>query len=350
MHSVNKMASLASKDSYLQNLAKKVCAQPSQEPRKRKHEFIKRNGSEEPSQPKKKKKKKPRNNKLKAEPENGTRNIPQIKAKPNKPNNDGQQPPSTGFAASSFSTVDILRKRLQEKIQESRGQVSNKSLTPEEVEKRRQRRKQERERKKRKRKELKKKAAQEPEEVEVKDAEEGQETNKKEKDQVPIVFNNMEVSDELPNKVMQKKAKKERVKGNITPMTGKNYKQLLGRLEARKTKLEELREKDEGKAKEFESKIKWTNVLYKAEGVKIKDDEGMLKAALKRKEKMKKQREKRWDKRTELTAERMQQRQDKRRRNITKKKQAKVNKKKDRARKKGRILPEDLAKANFKKT
>ncbi|NP_001081882.1 surfeit locus protein 6 homolog [Xenopus laevis] len=341
------MASLASKDSYLQKLAKKVCTQPSQEPRKRKNEFIKRDGSEEPGQPNKKKKKKPRNKKMKAQSDKRTWNVPQITSNPQKLAKNGQTPSSTGTAASSFSTVDILRKRLQEKIQESRSQLSNKSLTPEDAEKRRQRRKQERERKKRKRKELKKKAAQEPEGNEVKDTKESPETTK-EKDPVPIVFNNVEVSDELPNKVMQKKAKKERVKGNITPMTGKNYKQLLSRLEARKCKLEELRAKDEGKAKEFESKIKWTNVLYKAEGVKIKDDEGMLKAALKRKEKKQKQREKRWDKRTELTADRMQQRQDKRRRNIMKKKQAKVDKKKNRARKKGRILPEDLAKANFK--
>ncbi|KAM4606859.1 surfeit locus protein 6 homolog, partial [Discoglossus pictus] len=230
--------------------------------------------------------------------------------------------------------------------------VSKKDLTPEEAEKIRQRRKQERERKKKKRKEIKMKAAQaevKDEDIEVKEEEEesvadGDKVNAK----TPLVFNKVEVNDEPLNKVMRKKEKKERVKGNITPLTGKNYKQLLSRLEARKNKLEDLRTKDQKKAIEFESKMKWTNLLYKAEGVKIKDDEDMLKKALKRKEKLHTQRQKKWDNRTEHTAERIQKRQDKRQRNIKKKKLARVDKKKAKARKKGRILPEDLAKAKLK--
>lgn len=227
-------------------------------------------------------------------------------------------------------------------------QNSNKSLSEEEIEKRRQRRKHERDRKKRKRKELKLQASSQetpegeaPKEVTPKEGVE-------ETPQVPLVFNKVEVHDEPLNKILQKKEKKERVKGNITPMTGKNYKQLLSRLEAQKGKLEELRAKDQEKAKEYESKIKWTNVLYKAEGLKIKDDEGMLKTALKRKEKKREQRKKRWDQRTLQTTEKMQKRQDKRKRNIKKKKIAKIEKKKNRARKKGRVMPEDLAKANIK--
>lgn len=170
----------------------------------------------------------------------------------------------------------------------------------------------------------------------------------KDMDQPPLVFNKVEVHDEPLNKVMNKKQKKQSVKGNITPMTGKNYKQLLSRLESRKSKLETLRAKDQEKAKEFENKMKWTNVLYKAEGLKIKDDEGMLRTALKRKEKQKEQRKRRWDNRIENTATKMQQRQDKRSRNIKKKKMAKLEKKKNRARKRGRIMPEDLAKSNVK--
>ncbi|KAG8447559.1 hypothetical protein GDO86_014892 [Hymenochirus boettgeri] len=339
------MATLASKDSYLQNLAKKVCALQSQEPQKRKKPSIHRDGSEEPIQPKKKKKKKSRKSNQKGKVENATRHVSQTQNGPQKPSRRVQQVPST--EPGTFSTVDILKKRLHEKIQESRNQASNKTLTPEEAEKRRQRRKQERERKKRKRKELKKKGPQETEGSEVVESESSAEAKSESKapSQVPIVFNNMKVTDEPLNKVLQKKSKKEQIKGNITPLTGKNYKQLLSRLESRNNKLEELRAKDQEKANEFESKMKWTNLLYKAEGVKIKDDEGMLKTALKRKEKMRDQRKKRWDKRTEQTAGRMQQRQDKRHRNIMKKKLNKVNKKKDRARKKGRILPEDLAKA-----
>lgn len=189
---------------------------------------------------------------------------------------------------------------------------------------------------------------QEPEEGEATKVEQTVAEHVEETHQVPLVFNKVEVHDEPLNKIMQKKEKKERVKGQITPMTGKNYKQLLSRLELQKSKLEELRAKDQEKANEYESKIKWTNVLYKAEGLKIKDDEGMLKTALKRKEKQREQRKKRWDNRMLQTTERMQKRQEKRKRNIKKKKMGKIEKKKSRARKKGRIMPEDLAKANVK--
>lgn len=161
-----------------------------------------------------------------------------------------------------------------------------------------------------------------------------------------ILFNKVETVEERYVDKMQKKMnKKKNVKGQITPLTGKNYKQLLSRVEARKAKLEELREKDEEKARDMENKIKWTNVLYKAEGLKIKDDEDMLRASLKRKEKGRAQRKKKWNQLSENVLEKMQQRQDKRQKNIQKRKQMKTEKKKDRARKKGRVLPEDLKKA-----
>lgn len=330
------MASLVMKDSYLQSLGRKVCVQPSKGMAKHKAAFRSQDPVE-PSGPKKKKKKKQR----KLYSERGTHGAPQ------KWSLRVPAPQMTDTAMSSFFTVELLRKCLHDKIEESRGQVPNKALSMEEINNRRQRRKQERERKKRKRKELKMKGTQEiPGQVifEEKSTEDVMEDQA----EPPLVFNKVEVHDEPLNKVLNKKQKKQSVKGNITPMTGKNYKQLLSRLESRKSKLEVLRAKDQEKAKEFENKMKWTNVLYKAEGLKIKDDEGMLRSALRRKEKQKQQRKKRWDQRIENTATKMQQRQDKRSRNIKKKKMAKVEKKKNRARKRGRIMPEDLAKSNVK--
>ncbi|TMS07959.1 Surfeit locus protein 6-like protein [Larimichthys crocea] len=147
------------------------------------------------------------------------------------------------------------------------------------------------------------------------------------------------------DKIQKKKMKKQSMKGQITPLTGKNYKQLLSRVEARNAKLEQLREKDAGKARQVEEKMKWTNMLYKAEGIKIKDDENMLRTSLKNKEKRRAQRKKNWNQRSENIVEKMQQRQDKRRKNIQRRKQVKTEKKKDKARKKGRVLPEDLKKA-----
>lgn len=217
------------------------------------------------------------------------------------------------------------------------------------VQAKRAKRKLERERKKRKRKEfrmkqLAEKSGQE-QQPEIKQEEKAAPAPNK-RSQTAIIYNMVEAVDEgFVDKQQKKKNKKKSIKGGITPLTGKNYKQLLERVEARKAKLEQVREKDAGKARQMEEKMKWTNMLYKAEGIKIKDDENMLQASLKRKQKRHEQRKKKWNKLSENVVEKMQKRQDKRRRNILKRKQTKVDKKKQKARKKGRVLPGDLKKA-----
>ncbi|XP_030391264.1 surfeit locus protein 6 [Gopherus evgoodei] len=370
------MASLATKDSYLQSLAKKICVQQVQEPRKRTFASKQAGSGDAGSQPKEKKRKKPRKQAEKADAPpakeaapNTSTSAPAKKAVPNlntstpaeqrAPNGSRAAPTGTAMSKSengttgrksdpgSFSAVNILRQRLHEKMQEVSGQGGTKELSPAVLEKRR-RRKYEKERKRRREKELKMK-----EKMEKKGAQEAaaavEPQQAEEESKVGIIFNQIKVCEEEElSKTEKKREKRKRVKGNLTPLTGKNYKQLLSRLEARKSKLEELKDKDQKKAQELENKMKWTNVLYKAEGVKIRDDEERLKAALKRKEKHKAQRQKQWEKRTEHVVEKMQQRQDKRRKNIQKKKMAKVERRKDKARKKGRILPEDLEKAGVK--
>lgn len=161
-----------------------------------------------------------------------------------------------------------------------------------------------------------------------------------------IVFNKVEVGEDYVDKGTKIQNKKKRkVKGILTPLTGKNYRQLLTRIEARKDYLEQLREKDEGKAQREEEKMKWTNVLYKAEGMKIKDNEELLHVSLKKKEKRKAQKKKKWTQRSQQVVEKMQKRQDKRKRNIKQRKDAKMEKRKQRARKKGCVLPGDIKKA-----
>lgn len=229
-------------------------------------------------------------------------------------------------------------------------QGTPKDASSQAVQEKRAKRKLERERKKRKRKEfrlkkLDEKSSQE-QEPEIKQEEQPAPAASK-RNETAIVFNKLDTVEEgYVDKMLKKKNKKQSIKGQLTPLTGKNYKQLLSRVEARKTKLEQLREKDEGKARDMEEKMRWTNMLYKAEGIKIKDNEEMLRTSLKKKEKQRAQRKKNWGKRSENVTEKMQQRQDKRRRNLQKRKQVKVEKKKDRARKKGRVLPEDLKKAS----
>ncbi|XP_071379442.1 surfeit locus protein 6 [Centroberyx affinis] len=364
------MDTLASRDSYIQKLTSKVCGQRHEEPRNR--PFVHFKGKDDSGPPKKKKKKNKSKQKQlnqKGSTEKTPTPTPQQKpssspaalkgpaaaklngSKANGATADVTQTPKGGSADSKFSAVDVLRKRLHEKIEESRGQGPPKDASSEAVQAKRAKRKLERERKKRKRKEFLMKKLAEKTGLELQ-----QEIKREEepapaaaagrRDETAIVFNRVETVEEgYVDKMEKKKNKKKSMKGKLTPLTGKNYKQLLGRVEARKAKLEELREKDEGKAREMEEKMKWTNVLYKAEGLKIKDDEDLLRASLRKKEQTRSQRKKRWDKRSESVVEKMQRRQDKRRRNIQKQKKGKMEKKKERARKRGRVLPEDLKKA-----
>ncbi|EFB24911.1 hypothetical protein PANDA_009535, partial [Ailuropoda melanoleuca] len=220
-------------------------------------------------------------------------------------------------------------------------------LSPAVLEKRR-RRKQERDRKKRKRKELraKEKAAKAAEAAEPSH----EASHEPPHEEVPpgLLFNKVEVTEEpAAGKAQRRQEKRRKLKGNLAPLTGRNYRQLLERVQARQARLEELRDRDEGKARELESKMQWTNLLYKAEGVRIRDSEHLLQEALKRKEKRRAQRQRRWEKRTAHVVEKMQQRQDKRRQNLRKKKAARAERRLDKARKKGRILPQDLERAGL---
>ncbi|XP_016344956.1 surfeit locus protein 6 homolog [Sinocyclocheilus anshuiensis] len=360
------MASLAAKYDYLEKLTRKVCVSHNREPKKRPYVPFRGSGvNGAPSTKKKKNNQKP----TKGDHMSANKNNPVLKStRPAAPPtqrktvqngiSETRKKPEGG-TSQEFDAVDILRQRLHQKIEESRGQGPPKDPSSEEIKKKRERRKQERERRKRKRKEFRIKkladaaalqAGEEDKET-ANDQPQGTSTSsapaKEEKSF--IVFNKMEVREDYVDKgtkLMEKK-KKKKVKGTLTPLTGKNYKQLLTRIEARKTHLEQLREKDEGKAKKEEEKMRWSNVLYKAEGMKIKDNEELLCASLKKKEKRKAQKKKKWVQRSQQVVEKMQKRQDKRRRNIKKRKDAKMEKRKQRARKKGCVLPEDLKKASL---
>ncbi|CAL8318226.1 unnamed protein product [Lota lota] len=371
------MNNLASKDSYIQKLASKICSRQDYELSNSK--FVHFRGDVEGTSKNSKRKQK----RLRQKAIDDKKNAPQSKRKsvtsPDAKSTtspvataatqtNASQKVANGKTAtiqlskgasvtSSFSTVDLLRKRLHEKIEESKGQGTQDSCS-DAVQAKRAKRKLERERKKRKKKEflMKRLAEKAGEELaqQIKEEENppvaavatAPATNKR--DETAILFNTVETVEEVyMDKMTKKQNKKKRVKGELTPLTGRNYKQLLGRVEARKAKLEDLRATDEGKARAMEEKMKWTNVLYKAEGLKIKDDEAMLRTSLKKKEKSHDQKQRRWDTRSQNVEDKMQRRQDKRRRNLQKQKSANVEKKKDRARKKGRVLPGDLKKVSL---
>ncbi|KAG3288265.1 surfeit locus protein 6 [Ictidomys tridecemlineatus] len=356
------MASLQAKDAYLQDLARKICAPHGPEPPRRAR-ASKIQGSEASGPRKKKRKKTPKKfweqeqkaseHKAKTFGEKKSPVAPGTK----KPTANKEEPsistgaPAGGQAAASDSVfaLDVLRQRLHEKIQQARGQDG--TLSAARLEKR-QRRKQERDRKKRKRRELlakekekAKAAAQTGGTAAVADPPAAVCAGPQEP---ALIFNKVEVSEEEPaTKAQRRKEKRQKVKGNLTPLTGKNYRQLLERLQARQGQLEELREQDAGKARELEAKMKWTNLLYKAEGVKIRDNERLLQEALKRKEKRRAQRQRQWEKRSAHVVEKMQQRQDRRRQNLRRKKAAKAERRLQKARRKGRVLPQDLERAGL---
>ena len=120
--------------------------------------------------------------------------------------------------------------------------------------------------------------------------------------------------------------------------TGKNYKVLLKRADKRKGNRSEVEVMDKEPAFERTTKDSWKSALLKAEGVKVKDNAELLKKAMKRRERMKKNSERKWDDREKTLAKQMKDRQDKRAKNITKKKEGRANKKIQRAKKRGRVI------------
>ena len=92
--------------------------------------------------------------------------------------------------------------------------------------------------------------------------------------------------------------------------------------------------------------MQWTNLLDKAEGVKIRDDEHLLQEAPKRK-KRGAQRQRACEKRTARVAEKTQQLRDPWQQNPRENKAAKAERRLEKTCKRGRILPQDLEPAGL---
>ena len=98
-------------------------------------------------------------------------------------------------------------------------------------------------------------------------------------------------------------------------------------LEAAKKKASRLGGYDETKRADIEEKDAWLNAKKKAHGERVRDDQNLLKKALKRKEKTKSKSEKEWNERTEGVRKGQEMRQRKREDNIAKRKEEKGGKK-----------------------
>lgn len=86
--------------------------------------------------------------------------------------------------------------------------------------------------------------------------------------------------------------------------------------------------------REIEDKSAWKSALDKAEGVKVKDDEGLLKKSIKKMEQKKNRSKKKWEARVEAEDSRKKAKQQKRSDNISRRKVDKKAKKS-----KGRPIP-----------
>ncbi|KAK0429359.1 hypothetical protein QR680_011342 [Steinernema hermaphroditum] len=137
--------------------------------------------------------------------------------------------------------------------------------------------------------------------------------------------------------VVKNEDKKETRNDKRDKFQGKDYKRLLEKAEKRKERIAGVREKDPEKAEKIEENIRWKNAMQRAAGVKVKDDIGLLKKSLKRKEKMKQNKKKKWGNREKQVKADEAKKQQKRETNLQKRRDTVKKAKMDKLRKKGRI-------------
>lgn len=152
-----------------------------------------------------------------------------------------------------------------------------------------------------------------------------------------VLYQNIRFNeDERTTSDLQKLRKAAKKKG---PAKG-DLKAHLKIVEAKKQKLEEL---DDSKKKELKEKEKWNNVLARAEGEKLRNDEALLKKAIKRKEAQKRKSEFEWRERKETVANSISAKQKRREENLQIRKDNKGVKRKNQVKQKrkfkGAIVP-----------
>ncbi|XP_054769741.2 surfeit locus protein 6 homolog [Lytechinus pictus] len=135
--------------------------------------------------------------------------------------------------------------------------------------------------------------------------------------------------------------KKKKRKKVTEPRSNKDFGRLLKKAELKEKKMAEMKEKDPEKAQEVETEGKWKTVIDRAQGIKVKDDVELLKKSIKRKEQRKNASKKQWEARQTKLEEKMKQKETKKRTNIKAKTDARKAKKVKKLQKKGKLLLQD---------
>ncbi|XP_042880366.1 surfeit locus protein 6 homolog [Penaeus japonicus] len=130
------------------------------------------------------------------------------------------------------------------------------------------------------------------------------------------------------------------LEGVETTLRPDNLKAMLAKTLKEKEKRKVLEQKGAGDvaARRMEEAA-WSSAMQKAEGKKVRDNVDLLKKSIKLKEKQKKTSTKKWEHRKEMVQRRQEEKQARRKRNIKAQKEKRLNKKMEKMKTKGHIVP-----------
>lgn len=151
-----------------------------------------------------------------------------------------------------------------------------------------------------------------------------------------VVFSKFDFTADKTLKTKTPKHAQEKVNLREDP---KDYKKLIKKLQDKREHIDKLKLTEPAKAVELETTDKWKTAIDKAAGVKVKDDVGLLKKALKKVEKKKDKSRKDWSNRVKEVKHNKDRAQGKRTKNIEKRREKIKENKVKKLKKKGRIMP-----------
>ncbi|XP_038063510.1 ribosomal RNA-processing protein 14-C-like [Patiria miniata] len=256
----------------------------------------------------------------------------------------------------SSASIDDLRRKVQDKIEQMRQQRHAKSLAGNALMSKKMSKKVKEENEKKLRKQETYEAIKASKEQKRKEKERQRTVNgggnkedavdaQEGEDEVPgpskVSFSKFDFEEESRGMKKGGKKKKKKRKAGEEKLSGRDYEGLLKKVKAKKQKIAEVKKSNPDAAEEMIKQDKWRAALDRAEGKKVRDDPELLKKSIRKKKEKKKHSENKWKERKERTKELMAERQKKRKTNLKGRKDALKTKKVKRLQKKGKLLLKD---------